>query len=90
MIPTRVLAIHLSTLQVKKAAGGVPLRKERELDPLLFVLPRTVEGIEMVIRGDSKTVVDWINGKAKQKVSYRAFETTYRCNLWNGGKTAST
>ena len=37
--------------------------------------PRTVEGIELVIRRDSKTVVDWINGKAKQKVSYRAIET---------------
>ena len=36
--------------------------------------PRTVEGIELVIRGDSKTVVDWIIGKAKQKVSYRAVE----------------
>ena len=34
--------------------------------------PRTVEGIELVLRGDSKTVVDWINGKAKQKVSFRA------------------
>ena len=37
--------------------------------------PRTVEGIELVIREDSKTVIDWINGKAKLKVSYRAIET---------------
>ena len=37
--------------------------------------PRTVEGIELVIWGDSKTVVDWIKGKAKQKVSYRSIET---------------
>ena len=37
--------------------------------------PRTVEGIELVLREDSKTVVDWINGKAKQKVAYRAIET---------------
>ena len=39
--------------------------------------PRTVEGTELVLRGDSKTVVDWINGKAKQKVSYRAIETIH-------------
>ena len=32
MIPKLVLAIHLSTLQVKKADGGIPLRKERDLD----------------------------------------------------------
>ena len=36
--------------------------------------PRTVEGIELALRGDSKTVIDWINGKAKQKVPYRALE----------------
>ena len=76
MIPTLVLAIHLSTLQDKKAVGGVPLRKQRELDPLLMMPPRTVEGIELVLRGDCKTVVDWIDGKAKQRVSYRAIETT--------------
>ena len=75
VIPTLVLATHLSTLQVKKADGGIPLRKERVLDPLMIEPPRTVEGIELVIRGDSKTVVDWINGKAKQKVSYRSIET---------------
>ena len=75
VIPTLVLAIHLSTLQVKKADGGIPRRKERDLDPLMIKPPRTVEGLELVIRGDSKTVVDWINGEAKQKVSYRAIET---------------
>ena len=74
MIPTLVLAIHLSPLQVKKADGGIPLRKERKQYPLLRKPPRTVEGIELVIRGDNKTVVDWINGEAKQKVSYRAIE----------------
>ena len=50
------------------------LRKERELDSLVMEPPRTVEGIELVIRCDSKTIVDWINGKANQKVSYRAVE----------------
>ena len=74
-VPALVRAIHLSPLQIKMTEGGVPLRKERELDPLSMEPPRTVEGIELVIRGDSKTVVDWINGKAKQKVSYRAIAT---------------
>ena len=67
-VPALVRAIHLSPC-------GISLRKERELDPLLLVPPRTVAGIELVIRGDSKTVVDWINVKAKQNVSYRAIET---------------
>ena len=73
-VPTLVLAIHLSPLQIKKIEGGILLRKERELDSLVMEPPRTVEGIELVIRCDSKTIVDWINGKAKQKVSYRAIE----------------
>ena len=72
---TLVLTVHLSTLQVKKAEGGIPLRKERDLASLMIKPPITVEGIELVIGGDSKTVVDWINGKAKQKVSYRSIET---------------
>ena len=59
----------------KKADGGIALRKERDLDPLMIKPPRTVEGIELAIRGASKTVVDWINGKAKEKASYRAIET---------------
>ena len=74
-VPALVRAIHLSPLQIKMTDGGIPLGNERELDPLLLVPPRTGTGIELVIRGDSKTVVDWINGKAKQQVSYRAIET---------------
>ena len=38
--------------------------QERELDSLVMEPPRTVEGIELVIRGDSMTIVDWINDKA--------------------------
>ena len=71
--PALVRAIHLSPLQIKKKDGGTPLKEERELDPLLMELPRSVEA--KVFWGDSKTVVDWIDGKAKQKVSYRAIET---------------
>ena len=75
VITNLVLAIHLSTLQVQKADGRILLRKEKDLDPLMIQPQRTVEGIEVVLRGAIKTVVDWINGKAKHKVSCRAFET---------------
>ena len=78
VIPTLVLTIHLSTLQVKKEDGGIPLRKERDL----------VLELSWLFGGDSKTVVDWINCKAKQKVSYRM--RPYRYNFWNGAKWAST
>ena len=57
-VPALVRAIHLSPLQIKMTDGGIPLTKERELDPLLLVPPRTVGGIELAIRRDSKTVVD--------------------------------
>ena len=57
VVPALVRAIHLSPLQIKKTEGGSPLRKERELDPLMMEPPRTVEGIELVIRGDSTTVM---------------------------------
>ena len=49
-VPALVRAIHLSPLQIKMTDGGIPLGKERELDPLLLVPPRTVTGIELVIR----------------------------------------
>ena len=74
-VPALVRAIHLSPSQIKMTDDGIPHREERELDALLLEPPRTVERIELVIRRDSKTVVDWINGKAKQKVPYRAIET---------------
>ena len=57
MILPLVLAIHLSPSQIKKTEGGFPLRKERELDPLVLEPPRIFEGIELVFRGDRKTNV---------------------------------
>ena len=75
-VPSLVLAFHLFHYRSKKIEGGIPLRKERELDPLITEFLRTVEGIELVFRGDSKTVVDWISGKAKLKVSYGVIEIT--------------
>ena len=40
VIPTLVLAIHLSPLQDKNTDGGILLRKDKELDPLLMEVPR--------------------------------------------------
>ena len=88
-VPALVRAIRLSPLHIKKTEGGIPHRKGRELDPLVTEPPRTVDGIELVIRGDSKTVVDLINGKAKQKVSYRAIEII-QIQLMEWWKMAST
>ena len=48
-VPALVRAIHVSPLQIRITDGGIPLRKERELDPLLLGPPRTVTGIELVI-----------------------------------------
>ena len=67
-VPALVRAIHVSPLQIKITDGGIRLRKERELDPLLLVLRITVTGIELVIRGDSKTIVDCINGKRAEGI----------------------
>ena len=43
VIPNLVLAIHLSTLKVKKADGRILLRKEKDLDPLMIQRPRTLK-----------------------------------------------
>ena len=67
VIPLQLKMIHLTSLLMKKE-GGIPFKKARDVDPLIIDPPGTTEGIQLVIRGDSsKTVVDWINGKAKQK-----------------------
>ena len=49
-------------------------KKARDVDPLIIDPPGTTEGVELVMRVDSKTVVDWINGKAKQKTPSRIID----------------
>ena len=49
----------------RRKSAAFPQKKQETLDPLIIDPPGNIEGIELVIRGDSKTVVDWINGKAK-------------------------
>ena len=55
------------TAHVKKTGGGIPSKKPRELDSMVLEPPTTATGVGLEIRGDSKTVVDLINGHAKQK-----------------------
>ena len=67
VIPALVKTIHASPLQGKKVDGGIPLRKERDLDNLIIEPPGTVEGIELVIRQDSGQL-DQREGKAEDVV----------------------
>ena len=53
------------TAHLKKKGGGTPSKKPGELSPMELEPSTTVEEVE--IRGDSKTVVDSINGHVKQK-----------------------
>ena len=55
------------TKHLMKKATGVPSRKPRELDPTIVEVLGKDEGIQVEIRIDSKTLVDWINGKAKSR-----------------------
>ena len=54
--------------------GGVPLRRAREIAPLIIDPPVNSDGIELAFRGDSKTVVDWINGKGRMKKPFRIID----------------
>ena len=41
------------------------------LDPVILDDPSESKGGQLEIRGDSKTVVEWINGKARQPTVQR-------------------
>ena len=51
---------------------GLPSKEPRDLFPVVLEPPRNTEGIELVIRSNSKTVVDWINGQTKQTTTVDA------------------
>ena len=59
---TRKLAEH----RMKKKAKDFS-NKQRELDPVVFEAPERGERGQLEIRSDSKTVVDWITSKARQR-----------------------
>ena len=49
----------------ERKPGGIPSIELRDHDPSVLELPTKTEGIELEIKSDSKTVVEWINGEAK-------------------------
>ena len=51
----------------EKKPGGISSKEPRDLDPMVLEHPTNTNGMKLTIKGDSKTVVDWINGHAKQK-----------------------
>ena len=53
-------------------------KKPRDLDPLMLEAPTRTHGIELEIRRDSKTVVEWIKGKAKHKTTVEATEVAQK------------
>ena len=57
VIPVLLKRINLTSLLTKKD-GGIPLKKARDVDPLILDPLGNTEGIQLVIRGDSKTIVD--------------------------------
>ena len=52
-----------------KGLKGIACKNREIWTPWVLELPTTAEGIELEIRGDSKTMVAWINGHAKQKTA---------------------
>ena len=51
---------------------SIPSKEPRDLDTLMLEPPTNTKGIESEIRGEGKTVVQRINGKAKQKTTVGA------------------
>ena len=78
--------INLTSVLTKKD-GGIPLKKARDVDPLILDPPGNTEGIQLVLRGDSETIVDWIDGKAEQKKPSRIIDNTQiqLVNWWRQG-----
>ena len=60
MIVALMKMLRQPAAHVDKKPGGIPSKEPKDLDPMVLQLP-------LVIRSDSKTVLDWINGHAKQK-----------------------
>ena len=82
MKTTREPTVHL----VKKPEG-ISSKEPRDLDPLVLEPPMKTKGIELEIRKDSKMVVKWINGKAKQKTTVGAVGVAQKHlrELWSKG-----
>ena len=62
-------------------------KEPRQLDPLVLEDPVTDGGIQMEIRGDNKTVVDWVNGKARERGAIGGIQRERQLREWWGNKT---
>ena len=51
----------------KESKGSVPTKKSRDLPPVDLGTPVHVESPTLEIKGDNKTIVDWMNGHAMMK-----------------------
>ena len=78
MITAVTKMMRQPTAHLEKKPGGIPSKEPRDLDPMVLGPWTNIEGIEMEIRDDSKTVVEWINGKAKQQTSVGAVEVAQK------------
>ena len=53
---------------------------------MVFDAPGKGDGIQLEIRSDSKTVVDWINGMAKQRSAGKVIGDSPRTTQKKGGR----
>ena len=75
----------------KESKGPVPDKKPRDLPPLVLGIPVPGVGLTLEIKGDKKTIVDWVNGHAKMKTRVTTEEKKAQNILreWRGrGRTA--
>ena len=62
--------------------GGAPKKKPRDLEPVILEMPAEEKKLMLQIRGDSKTIVDWVFGHAKLK-TWESAAATVQNLLWD-------
>ena len=87
MIVALMKMLRQATTHVEKKPGSIPSKELRDLDPMVLEPPTKTEGVELEIMDESKTVVDWINGHAKQRTTVDAVRAAQKETT--GGAEAS-
>ena len=68
-----------------ESKGSVPKKKPRDLPPLDLGTPVPGESLTLEIKGDKKTIVDWMNGHAKMKTWFGTVEKAQNLlQIWWG------
>ena len=85
MISLRKIMKH--PMEKKRQKGRGVKKKPRDLGPLVLEKPAGDKKLMQEIKGDSKTVVDWVNGLAKLKTSESTIATAQNLlwKWWNRG-----